>query len=544
MLRLWSGKTPLNRGSGSGSVGSATPHFFAAIALALGLVVATPAQAAFTTVNCANPAHLVTLNIPQVECEALEALWDSTTGSGWTPNTNWDTLSDVNSWWGITAIGGNVLRINSLSPLNGTLPTELGNFSALWEIELLGPGGGARLLTGPIPDSLGNLSQLTRLSMPYHNLTGSIPASLGNLGNLRELHINDNQLSGTIPVELAQLSQLRILNLNLNALTGTIPPVLGNLSQLTDLNLSSNQLTGQIPPSLTGLANLFRFYISGNSLSGPVPDFSGTPSLQFLLSNNQFDFSDLEPNQAANETLAIYRYAPQAAVDQNRTIAVTTGSTLTITPVAPANPSGNDQFQWSRDGALLPAPAGTQRVYVKANANGFDAGDYRFIIVNPTAPSLRLFSHFGADVIAVSVSNAVNYTVGGAVTGLTGTVSLLNNGGDLLGVNSPGSFTFATALPDGSTYDVTVAGQPPGQTCTVSGGSGTLAGADVVDVSVDCVDIVVGPPPPPPPPPAPAPGVPPGTLSPATPVPTMGVYFLALGILGVLVLVRRQHLRG
>lgn len=94
---------------------------------------------------------------------------------------------------------------------------------------------------------------------------------------------------------------------------------------------------------------------------------------------------------------------------------------------------------------------------------------------------------------------ATEYTVGGTVSGLTGTVSLLNNGGDALSVTSNGSFTFLTSLGDGSAYAVTVGTQPDGQTCAVSSGSGTITGADVTDVSVTCAD---DPSPPPPPPPA------------------------------------------
>lgn len=39
-----------------------------------------------------------------------------------------------------------------------------------------------------------------------------------------------------------------------------------------------------------------------------------------------------------------------------------------------------------------------------------------------------------------------NYTIGGTVTGLTGSVELQNNGGDNLSVSTNGGFTFASAL--------------------------------------------------------------------------------------------------
>lgn len=78
------------------------------------------------------------------------------------------------------------------------------------------------------------------------------------------------------------------------------------------------------------------------------------------------------------------------------------------------------------------------------------------------------------------------YSVGGTVTGLTGSLVLQNNGGDDLTVTADGSFEFGSTLANGSGYSVTVLTQPPGQQCAVSSGSGTISAADVTDVSVDC----------------------------------------------------------
>src|SRR5436190_3736926 len=80
------------------------------------------------------------------------------------------------------------------------------------------------------------------------------------------------------------------------------------------------------------------------------------------------------------------------------------------------------------------------------------------------------------------------FTVGGTVTGLTGTgLVLQNNGGDNLAINASGSFTFKTALTSGSAYLVTVSTQPssPTQVCTVTNGSGTIT-ANVTNVQVSC----------------------------------------------------------
>ena len=79
------------------------------------------------------------------------------------------------------------------------------------------------------------------------------------------------------------------------------------------------------------------------------------------------------------------------------------------------------------------------------------------------------------------------YTVGGTVSGLSGTVVLQNNGGDDLSVTADGSFTFATGLADGATFLVTVKTNPTGQTCTVANGSGAISAANYTGVVVTCV---------------------------------------------------------
>jgi 6-phosphogluconolactonase (cycloisomerase 2 family) len=78
------------------------------------------------------------------------------------------------------------------------------------------------------------------------------------------------------------------------------------------------------------------------------------------------------------------------------------------------------------------------------------------------------------------------YTVGGTVTGLTGSVTLANNGGDARAVTAAGAFTFVTPLATGSAYAVTVTSQPANQTCIVASGSGAMASANITGVTVSC----------------------------------------------------------
>ncbi|WP_376691838.1 choice-of-anchor D domain-containing protein [Wenzhouxiangella sp. EGI_FJ10409] len=97
----------------------------------------------------------------------------------------------------------------------------------------------------------------------------------------------------------------------------------------------------------------------------------------------------------------------------------------------------------------------------------------------------------GADVTDVEVTCTNDqFTVGGTVSGLEGDqVVLQNNGGDDQVVTADGGFTF-TAQDDGTDYSISVLTQPedPIQTCTVANGEGTLSGADVTDVQVDCAN--------------------------------------------------------
>lgn len=96
-----------------------------------------------------------------------------------------------------------------------------------------------------------------------------------------------------------------------------------------------------------------------------------------------------------------------------------------------------------------------------------------------------------ADVVNVVItcSPPPRYTVGGLVSGLSGTVSLSDNGTDGIVVSANGPFMFPTALDSGATYSVTATGQPATQHCTVTSGSGTIAAANVADVNVTCVTL-------------------------------------------------------
>jgi len=86
-----------------------------------------------------------------------------------------------------------------------------------------------------------------------------------------------------------------------------------------------------------------------------------------------------------------------------------------------------------------------------------------------------------------STNNALNisigsseYSVGGNISGLTGTVYLENNNTNQQPFNSNGPFVFTNTLISGQTYSVTVAAQPNNQTCSVSNASGVISNSNMV----------------------------------------------------------------
>ncbi|KAF8009103.1 hypothetical protein BT93_J0176 [Corymbia citriodora subsp. variegata] len=178
--------------------------------------------------------------------------------------------------------------------------------------------------SGEIPDSIGNLKNLTVLALAKSKFTGHIPSSLANLEQLQSLYIVGNRFIRAIEFEIfTKLKNLQVLFVSqeLNLTHGTLkytfpkleelrlfscnltefPYLLNPLKRLRILDLSSNRITGEIPMGdsdvvfnlleggipLLHWKKLLYIYLANNSFQGPLPILP-LSTLSFSASNNRF----------------------------------------------------------------------------------------------------------------------------------------------------------------------------------------------------------------------------------------------------------------
>jgi len=150
--------------------------------------------------------------------------------------------------------------------------------------------------------------------------------------------------------------------------------------------------------------------------------------------------------------------------------------------------------------SLMVQNNGTGAITVAANGNfQFDTAlpenaTYNITLLNQPANYNCTVSNGGGMVekqnittVAINCTLVPTYTVGGTITGLTGTLVVQNNGRDNLTISAGATnFTFGTVLTSGAPYAVVAITHSSAQTCTVSSGSGTIAATNVSNVAINC----------------------------------------------------------
>ncbi|CAL9751739.1 unnamed protein product, partial [Musa acuminata subsp. burmannicoides] len=164
------------------------------------------------------------------------------------------------------------LTVITMSPnlLDATIPAALGSLRRLIRIDL-----SENYLAGEIPATLGNLSQLTSLLLSSNELRGSIPPSLGKCP-LDTLNLAFNKLSGGVPKEIFYILGLtKLFDISHNSLTGSLPPEIGNLRNIQIVDVSSNRLSGEIPGTIAQCEVLQYLHMQGNFFHGHIPSSFG-----------------------------------------------------------------------------------------------------------------------------------------------------------------------------------------------------------------------------------------------------------------------------
>ena len=194
-------------------------------------------------------------------------------------------------------------------------------------------------LSGKIPVSLSNISQLILLNLSLNRLEGEVPLELGKLKKLEILYLHSNNLmsssnnsslsfltplsncsrlqklnlrtclfAGSLPVSIGSLSKdLYYLNLRENKITGSLPAEIGNLSGLVTLDLRSNFLNG-VPATVGKLRQLHRLSLGRNTLLGPIPDELGQMANLGLLELSDNFINGTIPTSLGNLSQLRYLY--------------------------------------------------------------------------------------------------------------------------------------------------------------------------------------------------------------------------------------------
>lgn len=192
-----------------------------------------------------------------------------------------------------------VLTINELNSYTG--PLEMGTQTWIdgrlknWVADYNFSGSGLTEPISVLPESIGNLTELTYLALQWNNLTG-VPENLGELTSLSSLYISNNQLS-SLPESIGNLTSLYFIDLGYNQIE-TIPESFCNLGNLSYLWLFNNLLTSMpecicdlnIDWSGMDLAWYPYFAIGGNYLCEDLPDCIAN-SEHLNISLDQFIYS-------------------------------------------------------------------------------------------------------------------------------------------------------------------------------------------------------------------------------------------------------------
>ena len=90
--------------------------------------------------------------------------------------------------------------------------------------------------------------------------------------------------------------------------------------------------------------------------------------------------------------------------------------------------------------------------------------------------------------IAVACSDLPAYTIGGAVSGLSGSLELTNSNGDIVQTSTNGNYNFSEEHYTGESFSVSISSSPASQLCSISNASGSISDSNIDNINVTCID--------------------------------------------------------
>ncbi|KAG6522761.1 hypothetical protein ZIOFF_019913 [Zingiber officinale] len=217
------------------------------------------------------------------ELDALLKVKAGLVATGSSALDDWTAAADGHCvWFGVTCDhDSRVVALDlSFTPLNGTLPADVGRLRRLVNLSISSAG-----VRGPLPAELAALPALRYLNVSDNNFDGMFPdVAAGGFPELEVIDAYNNNFSGPLPVGLAGALRLRYLHLGGNYFTGMIPEAYSDIANLEYLSLNGNALGGRIPASLGRLSKLKNLYLGyyNNFDGGIPPEFGGLSSLVLL----------------------------------------------------------------------------------------------------------------------------------------------------------------------------------------------------------------------------------------------------------------------
>lgn len=173
-----------------------------AVAVLIALSVFGTADVADAAGSCTIEGARATTAASQAECDALVDLFTSTGGSDWADNSSWLIIVSVaNCRIGTTpqSTPAGVVCVDSTGVAHPAMHSQTASDPCVWVGIACNASGviGVNLtgnnLVGELPESLGDLTNLTEFKVAGNQLYGPVPPSLAAVGSLTTVSFADNR---------------------------------------------------------------------------------------------------------------------------------------------------------------------------------------------------------------------------------------------------------------------------------------------------------------------------------------------------------------